>query len=164
MKILEIIGANHFDTWTKRRTACRGIVVQGDQILLSYITTEDQYVLPGGGLEGEESPEECCRRELAEETGTLVSVGEGYLTLREYYEEWCYETHFFVCAPIGETERTLTEKEGEMGLIPRWLPLEEALAVFSRHQDYAETDEEKRGIYLREYLALTEYAEKYNVN
>ncbi len=160
MKTIEIIGANRFEACTRRRTACRGIVVRGSQILLSYEEKTGLYMIPGGGLEGEETPEECCCRELAEETGVLVSVGERYLTLQEYYEEWCYETHFFVCAPFGEAERTLTVRERQVGLRPRWISLEEALAVFSRHQDYAEIDEEKRGIYLREYIALTEYAEK----
>ena len=42
-----------------------------------------------------------------------------------------------------------------MGLEPRWLPVEEALQIFSRHDDYAATDEERRGIYQREYTALS---------
>jgi hypothetical protein len=29
--------------------------------------------------------------------------------------------------------------------------------MFSRHQDYADVSEEKRGSYLREYTALLEY-------
>jgi hypothetical protein len=33
--------------------------------------------------------------------------------------------------------------------------VEEALAIFSRHADCADTDEERRGIYLREYAALS---------
>ena len=37
------------------------------------------------------------------------------------------------------------------------MPLEEAVELFSHHQDYAETSEEKRGAYLREYTALQEY-------
>ena len=38
---------------------------------------------------------------------------------------------------------------------PRWLPVEEALAIFSRHADYAATDEMRRGMYLREFTALS---------
>ncbi len=66
MKILKIIGDNHFDTWTKHRTACRGIVVRGDKMLLTYAAKIDQYGIPGGGLEGDESLAECCAREIAE--------------------------------------------------------------------------------------------------
>ncbi len=159
MKVIEIIGANHFDTWTQHRVACRGIVVRGDRVLLSYEENRDQYSIPGGGLEGAESIQDCCRREIAEETGILVSVGEHYLTMKEYYEEWCFETHFFVCEPIGKTPRELTAREQEVGMIPKWVSIEDTQDIFSRHQDYASTDEEKRGIYLREYTALLEFAE-----
>ena len=51
----------------------------------------------------------------------------------------------------------LTEAEIRRGVTPQWIPLQEALHIFSRHQEYAETDEEKRGAFLREYMALTEY-------
>ena len=51
----------------------------------------------------------------------------------------------------------LTDGEIRRGLTPVWLPLRDAVALFSRHQDYADTFEEKRGIYLREYTALREY-------
>ncbi len=32
--------------------------------------------------------------------------------------------------------------------------MEEAIEIFSRHEDYAASDEMRRGIYLREYNAL----------
>ncbi len=157
MKTIEIIGANHFPVWTERRTACRGIVLEGDKVLLSYETVTDQYMIPGGGTEGQETDQECCRREIAEETGILVEVGKPILTMKEYYEEWLYETHFFLCKALGQTQRKLTPREQRVGMVPRWVSLEEAVSIFSKHQDYAATDEEKRGIYLREYLALEEF-------
>ncbi len=159
MKILEILGQNRFSAWTKHRTACRGIVMRGEQVLLSYETARDQYGIPGGGLEAGETFAQCCAREIAEETGVLVSVGEQLLTIHEFYEEYLYETHFFLCKAVGETVRALTAREREVGMVPQWVDLKDAVAVFSRHQDYAQTDEEKRGIYLREYLALNELIE-----
>lgn len=41
-------------------------------------------------------------------------------------------------------------------MISKWLNINEALSIFSKHQDYADTAEEKRGVYLREYTALNE--------
>ena len=38
--------------------------------------------------------------------------------------------------------------------MPEWIPLNEAIDFFSHYQDYAESNEERRGIYLREYTAL----------
>ncbi len=157
MRIINIIGDNYFGSWSKHRIACRGIVVRGDQCLLSYDPMHDIYMLPGGGVEGQETPEACCSREIAEETGVLVTVGAHFLTMNEYYEEWRYESRFFVCEAVGETERKLTAREQEIGLVPRWFHIQEALSIFSGHQSYAQTDEEKRGIYLREYTALNEF-------
>ncbi len=163
MKTIEIIGENHFDICTEHRTACRGIVVRDNLVLLSYEENRDQYGIPGGGMEENESLQECCRREIAEETGVVADIKERFLTIKEYYEQWCYETHFFACEPMGETPRRLTERECQAGLIPKWIPLEEVVSIFSKHQEYAETDEEKRGIYLREYLALSEFVECFKI-
>lgn len=157
MKTIEILGDNRFESYTKTRGACRGIVVSGDKILLTYEVNTDQWFIPGGGMESGESSEECCVRELAEETGYLVEPKQHFLTIHEYYEEWFFESHYFVCELVGETERKLTEREAEVGLEPRWIPIEEATRIFSKHGEYAATDEMKRGAYLREYEALLAY-------
>ena len=36
----------------------------------------------------------------------------------------------------------------------------EAISIFSKHQDYADEDEMKRGAYLREYKALLSYLDR----
>ena len=156
MKTIEILGENRFEVQTKTRVACRGVVVSEGKILLTYEVNTDQYFIPGGGLEENESLEGCCIRELAEETGYVVMPLSQYLTIHEYYEEWFFVSHYFICEAIGETVRKLTECEAEAGLEPKWVPLEEAIEIFGRHQEYAEADEMKRGAYLREYEALLE--------
>lgn len=115
----------------------RGILIKDDKILLTYEVNTDQYFIPGGGLENDESSEECCVRELAEETGCIVKTKEQYLTINEYYEEWLFVSHYYICDYIGETERKLTEREIEVGLEPRWISIKEAIELFSKHQDYA---------------------------
>lgn len=50
----------------------------------------------------------------------------------------------------------LTKREQEVGMEPRWIKLSEALEVFSKHAVYSDTDEMRRGMYLREYTALNE--------
>lgn len=153
--VLNIYGENRFQKHTKIRSACRGVVVSGEKILLTYEVNTDQWFIPGGGLEKDESLEECCIREMAEETGCVVKPADHYLTINEYYEDWLFVSHYFVCDLEGETDRKLTGREVEVGLEPRWIPLEEAIEIFSRHQQYAEENEMKRGAYLREYHALT---------
>ena len=65
----------------KHRIRAAAIVVEGDSMLLVKHQghgPEDGYVWwvpPGGGVEGEESLEECARRETLEETGLSVKLG-----------------------------------------------------------------------------------------
>ena len=157
MKELSILGDNRFEMYTKTRFGSRAMIVRGEEILLSHDTKTDVCMLPGGGLEEGETPEACCVREVEEETGCVVRPVRHFLTLNEYYEEYRYISYYFVCEVIGQGKRHLTEEEVRRGLTPVWLPLREAEAIFSRHQDYADIFEEKRGIYLREFMALSEY-------
>lgn len=157
MKEIEILGANRFETFTKTRTGCRAVILREGKILLSHETGTGWWLVPGGGLEPGETPEECCIREVEEETGVLVKPLRQFLTLYEYYEEYRYISHYFICEITGQGQMRLTENEAARGLEPAWLPLSEAIELFSKHQSYADTNEEKRGSYQREYTALTEF-------
>ena len=155
MKTIEIVGQNYFGRWTRERTACRGVVIEDGRILLSYAVRDDLWMIPGGGLEAGEDEGSCCVRELAEETGRVILPSDCALELDEYYEDCKYVSRYFFGAVVGRCQSKLTEAEQRMGLEPRLLPVEEALQIFSRHDDYAATDEERRGIYQREYTALS---------
>ena len=155
MKTIEIVGKNYFGHWTHERTACRGVIIEDGRVLLSYAARDDLWMIPGGGLEAGEDEGTCCVRELAEETGRVVLPSACALELQEYYEDCKYVSRYCFGAVVGRCQSKLTEAEQRMGLEPRWLPVEEALQIFSRHDDYAATDEERRGIYQREYTALS---------
>ena len=157
MKALEILGANRFEAFSKTRSGSRAVVVQDGKILLSHETVSGWWLIPGGGMEAGETPEMCCVRETEEETGLIVRPLKQFLTLYEYYEEYRYISHYFLCEAAGKGQMRLTEAEIRRGLEPEWLPLQEAVGIFSRHQAYAAVSEEKRGSYLREYTALEEY-------
>ena len=87
MKILEIVGDNYFGNWTKSRTGCRAVIIRDGKILMSYETKTDQWMLPGGGLEEDETEEECVIREIAEECGVVIRPSSCVLELDEYYED-----------------------------------------------------------------------------
>lgn len=144
-------------TFSKTRVGCRGIVIKDSLMLISHEVNTDYYLIPGDGLEGGETAEECCIREIREETGYIVRPVSCFLTMNEYYEEYKYVSHYFVCEIIGKSVQNLTAYERERGLIPEWIAPKKMLEMFSRHNDFAATNEEKRGAYLREYTALTEY-------
>ena len=156
MKIIEIFGDNRYHEYTKIREGCRGILIRDGKILLSYEKNIDQYLIPGGGIEEGESLAECCIREMAEETGVEVEPYEHYLTLEEYYHEYYFKSHYFLCRYVGECERRLTENEKENGLVPVWVDFDEALKIFGDYERYVDTNEMRYGAYYREHLALVE--------
>ena len=144
----EILGANRFETYTKTRGASRAVIVRDGMILLIYETGSDLWIVPGGGIEKDETPEKCCVREAEEETGNLVLPVQEFTTLFEYYEEYCYITHYFICEVTGSGRMHLTEAAVHRGVEPKWIPLPEAVEIFSHHQSYEDVREEKRGILL----------------
>ena len=153
----EIFGENRIIPHSKERACARGIVVHEGKILLSYVPKSDFYMTPGGGLEEGESLFECCIREIAEETGYVVTPeGETpFYILNEYYREYKFINNFFICSLTGkQTKIKLTEIEKEQQLVMKWLDLNEALHVFSRYDDYTLTDYDKCGSYLRDYTAI----------
>ncbi|MBQ7183538.1 MAG: NUDIX domain-containing protein [Clostridia bacterium] len=157
MKTVEILGANRFKTFSRTRIGSRAVIERDGMILLSHETLSGWWLVPGGGMEEGETPEICCVRETEEETGLIVTPLRQFLTLVEYYEEYRYISHYFVCEAAGTGQMRLTDAEKKRGLEPRWIPLRDAVGIFARHQEYAAVSEEKRGAYLREYTALREY-------
>lgn len=160
MKTIEIIGRNFCGATARTRVACRGIVLQDGKLLLSHETTTGWWMIPGGGLEGEESIEECCAREVLEETGYVVKAAELFLTLKECYGDWCYVSYYFRCEVTGTGETHLTHLEESRGLVPEWLDFDDACAIFADHQRCAAISEEMRGVYLREHRALNCFREE----
>ena len=160
MKIVEILGKNYRGAAAHTRIACRGVVYVDGKILLSHEPVTGWYLIPGGGLENNESMEDCCIRELREETGWQVTPPECFLTLKECYGDWCYITHYFRCEPVFHGSSQLTESEAQRGLVPEWVDFAQAEAIFADHINPAH-DEEKRGSYLREYRALDIFRQQY---
>ena len=157
MKTVEILGSNRFDNYTKTRDGSRAIIVQDGRILLTHELNSGWWLIPGGGIEEGETPEECVIREVEEETGVIVRPTEQFLMMHEYYEEYLYTGYFFICEVTEKGQMRLTDVEKQRGVQPEWLPLQDAIELFSKHESYADISEEKRGSYQREYIALKEY-------
>lgn len=153
MRTINIYGKNRHAEYSKVREACRGIVLCDDKILMTYATGVNFWMIPGGGREDGESMQQCCIRELEEETGCIVEPLDHFLTIDEYYNQWLYRSYYFVCRIIGQSQRHLTKEEDQAGLESRWIPIRDAVAIFAAHQDYKD-EEMKRGAYFRDYRAL----------
>lgn len=161
----EILGENRFEHPSKERIGCRGIIIKDTQILLVHELKTDFYMIPGGGQELGETLEECCIREMQEETGYIIKTCEvgAFLQLNEYYEEYHYISYYYTCEIIGTAKKSLTEVEAQRNLVAEWVDFNVVLEIFKHYHDYASTYEEKRGAYLREYTALQSIQRKLSI-
>ncbi len=108
----------------KRQVVAQAVVLQGDRVLLIKRTTPRVWELPGGGIEGDETPAEAVVREVYEETGVHVRV------VRELgvYQRLGFRPHdgiAFACEPIGGTptpgEETITVRFFPVDRLPKGL-------------------------------------------
>ena len=140
------------------RHACRGILVHDENVLLVFQSKGNRYIIPGGGVEEGESLEQCCEREMLEETGMKVRVLQNYVKIEELFDVWNYINNYFVCELIEDTGKlNLTELEKKAGCVPEWKSFDEALEIFGKYEQYRKTDISIYGLYRREYTALREF-------
>ena len=140
-----------------KRKRARAIVVNEDKLVCMYREFDDRvfYVFPGGGMEGNESEEECVIREVYEEFG---------ITVKPIKKVYVYETeksieYFYLCDWIsgkfgtgaGEEFDVNSNKEGvyipkliDISSIPN-LPLMPKEVASSFYEDYT-----NNGISLRQ--------------
>lgn len=156
-RIINIYGDNYSNVTRYSREASRAIIIKDGNIVLSHETKIEQWMVPGGGLEKHETPIECCVREVVEETGLIIKPIKCFLIINEYYEDWKFVSYYFECVATGITERKPTDREVRVGAEPKWIAFNSAKDIFSYYQNYAESNEERKGIYLREYTALKEF-------
>jgi len=136
----------------EKRTACRGIVFKDDLFLTVHIEKFDITTFPGGGLEDDETLEECVEREVLEETGIRTKVKAQTVTVLEYFSDVIWESHFFLCDFIEDSKkRNLTDEEKEILMVTRWLKIDELMDIFENNMT-----KHKNGpnIHNREFLGL----------
>lgn len=156
METINQYSKTHSNPPEKVRVSSRGLIIDGDKILLSHELNTGVYMSPGGGLEDGESLEECCARELREETGYDVRVGEQFVIINEYCFETMYVSNYFLCEIIGKGKTHLTEIEVEHGIVPEWVDLKKALEIFG---EYEKKREDVGSLYRREYTVINKYLE-----
>lgn len=119
------------------------ITRKGDnKILLQFENKWNQWRLPGGSLEENETPEEGVVREVLEETGYSVkiisSLGSTYVCYKRFTDNGkMYERHAhgFVVEIDGTTKKdlVLTDDEVAAGLKYEWVEPKEAIELMRRN-------------------------------
>ena len=137
---------------SNHRVACRGIIKKDDLYLMVHIKKMDIFTFPGGGVEENESLEECTVREVLEETGVKCKVIEKKVSITEYFIESVWTNHYFICEYInGDSDSDLTEEEIFLGLDVVWKTAEERMDLFENHQTI---HEHGPNIHNREFLGF----------
>ena len=157
IEVINQYAETYSDPPERERIAGRGIVVCDGKILLSHELNTGVYMTPGGGLEAGETLAECCRREVREESGYEVNPLYQFLKINEYSFETKYVSNYFICEVTGEGKPTLTQTEIEHGIVPEWVPIDEALAIFGT---FDEKTPDVRSLYIRELTTINKYCEK----
>lgn len=115
------------------RTACRGIVKKDGKYLVTRLKKTDIHMIPGGGVEENESLEEACKREVLEETGVVVSVLHETVRITEYFVDSIWTNVYFMCAYLEQKTANLTEEEIELGLETLWLTELELMEILENN-------------------------------
>lgn len=110
-----------------KREAVRGLVLNTEnKIALLHETVNNYYSLPGGAVEGEESPEEAFIRECAEEIGVAIKISLFLGLIREIKSHNIInDSYCYLANKTSEVfDRTFTEESEENSEVVWVSPLE----------------------------------------
>lgn len=149
------------------RPTARAIVFKQQHILLIYTQRYDDFSLPGGGIDSNESIEQGLIRELNEETGAQNIKICSEFGLYEEYRPW-YKDDFdiihiksycYVCEineQLGQAQ--LEHYEQQNGMQAKWVNIFEAIA----HNERTLANSDKQGLsIIRETFLLKEIAKQF---
>lgn len=121
---------------TIERVAVRAIIIKNNHILLIQ-TSRGDFKFPGGGIEQNETHEECLKREVKEETGYIhcvVTDKVGTIIERkkdDFEQDALFKmiSHYYLCDLRKEAkdELHLDEYEAELEFTPVWVTLDKAI-------------------------------------
>jgi len=129
---------NEIDTY--KRIAVRAIIMKDNKLLMVFNNKGD-IKFPGGGVEADETHANAIIREVEEETGyKLLNVESqaGIVTerRRDLFDCKCIfemKSYYYMCTVSEEkSTQSLDEYEAELGFIPRWVSLDEAIKINQR--------------------------------
>ncbi|MBE0450333.1 MAG: methyltransferase domain-containing protein [Clostridia bacterium] len=144
-----------------KRTTARGIILNGDEILMIYTKRYNDYSFPGGGVDPEEAIEEGLLRELSEETGAQnVRIIGAFGRVEELrpihfpeYDAMYQISYFYTCSADQKLGKANPEAyELQNGSEPVWVKLVDAI---EHNKKVIEQNDESIGLSIqRETIVL----------
>jgi 8-oxo-dGTP pyrophosphatase MutT (NUDIX family) len=146
---------------TVQRTAVRGVIQRGQNLLLVHSSAVGDYKFPGGGVDAGESQAQALRREVREECGAeLIHIGEEIGAVVEYnfsiepeFDAFKMTSHYYLCdVEDGFGAQNLIGYERDLGFQPVWISIEAAL-----HQNKTLLNSPNAPEWLRREAFMLEY-------
>ena len=150
-------------TVEKHRTAARGIIRDGNNVLMIHCGFYDDYTFPGGGVEKGEDPIFSLKRECMEEAGVIVKNIIPFYKIIEKRElddihYIRHESLFYLCDIESYCEQHLETYEIELGYKPVWISIDEAIKNNVIRMNMLK-DADYKGVLEREIRILTKLKE-----
>ena len=138
--------------------AARGIIRNGDTVLMIHCAFYNDYTFPGGGVEGGEDPLYALSRECKEEAGVVIKNIKSFYKIvekrqmdEEYYMH--HESLFYLCEIASYCEQHLETYEVELGYKPVWIKIDDAIKNNIERMN-ALTENDYKGVLERELRIL----------
>ena len=123
----------------RHRFGARGIVLNDlSQVAIIYKEKKNEYKLPGGGIEGDETPEEAFLREVLEETGCIVEISNflGIFEEIKSQDNFLQTSYVYFAHVIEDTKKYhYTKQEIEENTKLLWCDLDEAIRLLQSSED-----------------------------
>ncbi|MFD2045790.1 NUDIX hydrolase [Ornithinibacillus salinisoli] len=122
------------------RQAVYGLMFNSQKDRLAIIQTSDgEYFLPGGGIENNETHEECLKRESVEEMGMYIKVGSFIGCARRYFyssnenKHYLSQGYFYLCEMGRQVSKPIEDDH-----FLQWIePSQSTEILFHEHQIWA---------------------------
>ncbi|MBS4174402.1 NUDIX domain-containing protein [Bacillus sp. FJAT-49736] len=121
------------------RKGCYGVIFYENKSKVGIVNIKGRYFLPGGGIEGKESDNDCLKREVLEELGFDVRIGDFIGEAQQYYYSQYYKGyyrnigHFYACQ-LGEKVMEPIEEDHVYEMVDIEIAMEK---LVHEHQSWA---------------------------